>query len=110
MPKMFESVHDLVRVVEEIRDQDDQAAAVQAFRHVVQRLTDVGLVRMLDTLETAENFCELCAHRARRELLMDGTRYRTSVDYQLFTDGSWRVQRFLEAPRGTERVSDGFCG
>jgi hypothetical protein len=42
------------------------------------------------------------------ETVLEGTQYRTSVDYQLFTDGTWRVQDFTETSRGKDRP-DGLC-
>ena len=36
-----------------------------------------------------------------------GRRYRTSVDYQLYKDGIWRVRDFAEAPREKYRPADG---
>ncbi len=43
------------------------------------------------------------------ETLIQGTRYRTTVDYQLFTDATWRVQDFVETPRGVDRANNGWC-
>jgi hypothetical protein len=49
------------------------------------------------------------------ETVFAGMQYRASVDYQLYTDGTWRVQDFTEAPRGRHRPrgghrpTDGFC-
>ncbi len=34
------------------------------------------------------------------ETLLAATQYRTRVNYQLYTDGSWRVKDFTETPRG----------
>ena len=42
------------------------------------------------------------------ETALEGTRYRARVDYQLYTDGTWRVQDFNEASRGKERP-EGLC-
>jgi hypothetical protein len=36
-----------------------------------------------------------------------GTQYRTNVDYQLYTDGTWRVRDFAEGSRGKYRPADG---
>lgn len=34
------------------------------------------------------------------EVMLAGKHYRTTVNFQLFTDGSWRVKDFVEKDRG----------
>ena len=43
------------------------------------------------------------------ETLITGTQYRADVDYRLYTDGTWRVQDFAEAPRPSQPPADVFC-
>lgn len=42
------------------------------------------------------------------ETVLRGTQYRTRVDYQLYTDGTWRVADFDEDPQGKYKPR-GLC-
>ena len=55
-------------VVEEIRDEDAQAAAPQPLGHQVQRRAHPGALRRLHALEFAQHLVELAAHRTRRQV------------------------------------------
>jgi hypothetical protein len=41
-PEQHQAVHDVVGFVQQIGDEDDEAAALQAFRQLAQRLGDVA--------------------------------------------------------------------
>jgi hypothetical protein len=98
VPEVLEPFDDRIRLVEEIRDQDAQAATAQPLGHVVQRDADAGALGWLDVLERLQGLVHLAAHRTRRQVLADRIVEENQPGGILLLDHQERQRRRQHAP------------